>query len=72
LAFVIGLPELAIEAGGAVRGHDGNAIGVVTIAGPLFRLTEERMLALGPRLIAAAAAIAETSSASPLFKTHAA
>jgi DNA-binding IclR family transcriptional regulator len=55
-----------------VRRHDGNAIGVVTIAGPLFRLTEERMLALAPRLIAAAAAIAETSSASPLFRTHAA
>ncbi|MEA2839348.1 MAG: hypothetical protein QOF41_678 [Methylobacteriaceae bacterium] len=55
-----------------VRRHDGNAIGVVTIAGPLFRLTEERMLALGPRLVAAAAAVAETSSASPWFKTHAA
>jgi IclR family transcriptional regulator, acetate operon repressor len=55
-----------------VRRHDGNAIGVVTVAGPLFRLTEERMLALAPRLIAAAAAIAETSSASPLFRTHAA
>ena len=55
-----------------VRAHDGKAIGVVTIAGPLFRLTEERMLALGPRLIATAAAIAETSSASPLFKTRAA
>jgi IclR family acetate operon transcriptional repressor len=55
-----------------VRRRDGNAIGVVTIAGPLFRLTEERMLALAPWLIAAAAAIAETSSASPLFRTHAA
>jgi DNA-binding IclR family transcriptional regulator len=55
-----------------VRRHDGHTIGVITIAGPLFRLTEERMLALGPRLIAAAAAVAETSSASPLFKAHAA
>jgi DNA-binding IclR family transcriptional regulator len=55
-----------------VRAHDGEAIGVVTIAGPLFRLTEERMLALGPRLIATAAAIADTSRASPLFKTRAA
>jgi hypothetical protein len=45
---------------------------VITIAGPLFRLTEERMLGLAPRLIATAAAVAETSSASPLFKTHAA
>jgi IclR family transcriptional regulator, acetate operon repressor len=55
-----------------VRAHDGEAIGVVTVAGPLFRLTEERMLALGPRLIAAAGAIADTSSASPLFKNRAA
>jgi IclR family acetate operon transcriptional repressor len=55
-----------------VRRPDGIAIGVVSIAGPLFRLPEERMLVLGPQLIAAAAAIAETSNASPLFKAHAA
>jgi DNA-binding IclR family transcriptional regulator len=55
-----------------VRRHDGNAIGVITIAGPLFRLTEERMLALAPRLITTAGAVAETSSASPFFKVHAA
>jgi DNA-binding IclR family transcriptional regulator len=55
-----------------IRGPNGNAIGVITIAGPLFRLTEERMLALGPGLIAAATAVAETSSASPLFRTKAA
>lgn len=55
-----------------IRARDGTAIGVVTIAGPLFRLTEERMLSLGPRLIETGAAIAETSGASPLFKTRAA
>ncbi len=55
-----------------VSGRDGSAIGVVTIAGPLFRLTEERMLDLGPKLVETAAAIAETSGASPLFKTRAA
>jgi DNA-binding IclR family transcriptional regulator len=55
-----------------VRRPNGITIGVVTIAGPLFRLTEERMLALGPGLVAAAAGIAETSSASPLFRTNAA
>ena len=32
-----------------VRAAAAPAIGVVTIAGPLVRLTEERMLALGPR-----------------------
>ena len=57
---------------GVASSREGKAIGVVTIAGPLFRLTEERMLVLGPQLIATAAAIAETSSASPLFKRHAA
>jgi IclR family transcriptional regulator, acetate operon repressor len=55
-----------------VRRPDSAAIGVVTIAGPLFRLNEERMLALGPRLMQTAAAIGETSSASPLFRTRAA
>jgi IclR family acetate operon transcriptional repressor len=55
-----------------VRRPDSAAIGVVTIAGPLFRLSEERMLALGPRLMQTAAAIGETSSASPLFRTRAA
>jgi DNA-binding IclR family transcriptional regulator len=55
-----------------VSGRDGSAIGVVTIAGPLFRLTEERMLDLGPKLVETAAAIAETSGASPLFKARAA
>jgi IclR family acetate operon transcriptional repressor len=55
-----------------VRGPNGAAIGVVTIAGPLFRLNEERMLSLGPRLMETAASIGETSSASPLFRTKAA
>jgi DNA-binding IclR family transcriptional regulator len=55
-----------------VRVRGGKAIGVVTIAGPVFRLTEERMLALGPQLIAIAGEIADASGASPLFKTKAA
>jgi IclR family acetate operon transcriptional repressor len=52
-----------------VRTREGKTIGVVTIAGPVFRLTEDRMLALGPDLVAIAAEIAETSNASPLFRT---
>ena len=55
-----------------VRDAQGKAVGAVTVAGPLFRLTEERMLALGPHLIATATALAEMSSASPWFRTKAA
>jgi DNA-binding IclR family transcriptional regulator len=47
------------------KGED--AIGVITIAGPLVRLTEQRMLSLGPDLIDAAAELALASSASPIF-----
>ena len=55
-----------------VRRRDGEAIGVVTIAGPLVRLTEERMLELGPALIETAADVATASRASALFKKRAA
>jgi DNA-binding IclR family transcriptional regulator len=55
-----------------VRRRDGEAIGVVTIAGPLVRLTETRMLELGPALIATAAEVAAASQASALFKKRAA
>jgi IclR family transcriptional regulator, acetate operon repressor len=52
--------------------RDGEVLGVVTIAGPLFRLPESRMMELGPRLVAAAAEIADTGRASRLFKPKAA
>ena len=55
-----------------VRRHDGTTIGVITVAGPLFRLTEERMIELGPRLIATASELADASSASALFRSRAA
>ena len=51
-----------------VRRRDGEAIGVVTIAGPLVRLTEKRMLELGPALIEAAADVATASRASDLVQ----
>ena len=51
-----------------VRGADGQAKGVVTIAGPLIRLTEQRMLALGPALMQTAADVAMASGASSLFR----
>jgi len=49
----------------------GVALGVVTIAGPLVRLTEERMANLGEPLMATAAEIAGLSAASSLFRRSA-
>ncbi|MCP1118613.1 IclR family transcriptional regulator [Robbsia andropogonis] len=43
------------------------AIGVISIAGPLVRLTEKRMAELGQPLVAAANELAAASLASPLF-----
>jgi DNA-binding IclR family transcriptional regulator len=54
-----------------VRSGNGTAIGVVTIAGPLVRLTEERMLSLGPVLMDTAYEIARASGASAMFKRRA-
>lgn len=45
------------------------AIGVITIAGPMMRLTPERMAGIGPMLVAIAAELAAASSASPLFSS---
>jgi DNA-binding IclR family transcriptional regulator len=50
-----------------VRRRDGSAIGVITVAGPLVRLTPQRMLGLGPALVAAANELALASTTSPLF-----
>ena len=54
-----------------IRQRDGDVLDVVTIAGPLIRLTEARMLALGPALLATAADIGGTSRASAFFKRRA-
>ena len=43
------------------------AIGVLTLAGPVIRMTEARMLAIGPDLVAAAKELARASAASPMF-----
>jgi DNA-binding IclR family transcriptional regulator len=55
-----------------VRQRDGHVIGVVTIAGPLVRLTEDRMLTLGPSLLATAGEVGAASQASAFFKRRAA
>ena len=54
-----------------VRLRAAVALGVVTIAGPLVRLTEERMASLGEPLMATAAEIAGLSTASSLFRRSA-
>jgi len=54
-----------------VRSGNGAVIGVITIAGPLVRLTEARMLELGPVLLATADEVAHASGASALFKRRA-
>lgn len=54
-----------------VRGSNGAVIGVITIAGPSVRLTEQRMLELGPVLLAAADEVAMASGGSAMFKRRA-
>lgn len=51
-----------------VYGDKNATIGVVTIAGPLVRLTADRMEALGPQLLATADHVARASGASQLFR----
>lgn len=50
-----------------VQRRNEAAIGVITVAGPLLRLTERRMRDLGPALVAAAGELALASTTSPLF-----
>jgi IclR family acetate operon transcriptional repressor len=47
--------------------RDEQAIGAITIAGTLLRLTPERMLELGRPLTEAASDLAVASTSSPLF-----
>jgi len=54
-----------------VTGAGSQAIGVITIAGPLVRLTPQRMEALGPTLMETAREVAHASGASALFKRRA-
>jgi IclR family acetate operon transcriptional repressor len=51
-----------------VRARTGETIGVVTIAGPLVRLTEARMEQLAEALLACAGEIEAASGASSLFR----
>ncbi|MEJ2802306.1 IclR family transcriptional regulator [Comamonadaceae bacterium PP-2] len=51
-----------------VRGVDGTVIGVVTIAGPLVRLTKARMETIGPLLLSTAHDIGMASRGSKHFR----
>ncbi|CAN7429312.1 IclR family transcriptional regulator [Acidovorax sp. LjRoot129] len=61
-------PAMTAMAAPIRSSHNGAVIGVVTIAGPLVRLTEERMFALGPALLATTEELAMASSGSALLK----
>ena len=54
--------------GAPVFNAKGTAIGVITIAGPLVRLTDQRMQELGPQLMSAALDLSRASAASRFFK----
>jgi IclR family transcriptional regulator, acetate operon repressor len=52
--------------------HRGVTLGAVTIAGPMVRLTEERMVALSDALRYAAEEVSSLSASSTLFRKRAA
>lgn len=53
--------------GAVVRLNDQSPMGVITIAGPTVRFTEEKMRAMAPELLSMAAQLAAASGASPFF-----
>lgn len=63
-------PAMSAMAAPVRVGH-APALGVITIAGPVVRLTEARMLALGPTLMDTAHAVARASGASAMFRRKA-
>ncbi|MCZ2497986.1 helix-turn-helix domain-containing protein [Xylophilus sp. Kf1] len=61
--FAAGMTAMAAP----VMGHGGKTVGVVTIAGPLVRLHENRMAELAPALLETATQVSAASGASALF-----
>jgi IclR family acetate operon transcriptional repressor len=59
-------PGMSAMAAPVMR-RGGDAVGVITIAGPLVRLTPQRMTELGKPLVAAAAQLGMAGASSPLF-----
>ncbi len=62
--FLPGMSSMATP----VYGRNGEARAVLIVAGPMMRLTEERMLSLGPTLLATAEELGRASGVSPMFK----
>jgi IclR family transcriptional regulator, acetate operon repressor len=60
-------PGMASMAAPMLRRARREAIGVITVAGPLLRLTPQRMQQLGSPLLEAAAELATVGASSPLF-----
>jgi len=54
-----------------VRDNQGVVVGTLIIAGPMARLTERRMLELGPTLVQVADEIGHSSGVSAMFKARA-
>lgn len=50
-----------------VRSRSGAVVGLVIVAGPSVRLSEQKLLEMGPALLATASELAQATSASALF-----
>jgi IclR family transcriptional regulator, acetate operon repressor len=66
--FAPGMTSMAAP----IRNGAGTVVGVVTIAGPLVRLTEARMLEVAPALLASTNQLSLASGASAMLKKRAA
>jgi IclR family transcriptional regulator, acetate operon repressor len=51
-----------------VYGRRGEVLAILIVAGPMTRLTEHRMLAIAPALLATAEELSLSSGVSPMFK----
>jgi IclR family acetate operon transcriptional repressor len=60
-------PGMSAMAAPVMRRGGHEAVGVITIAGPLMRLSEKRMMELGKPLAAAATELGMSGASSPLF-----
>jgi IclR family transcriptional regulator, acetate operon repressor len=63
-------PGMTAMAAPVMRRASHEAVGVITIAGPLLRLTPQRMTALGAAITTAASELRAAGATSPLFATR--
>jgi DNA-binding IclR family transcriptional regulator len=64
--FTAGMTALAAP----IVAGDGAVLGALSVAGPCVRFTPERIAAIGPYLVAAAADLGIAAAASPLFRAR--